>query len=152
MFLDPDTYEVTVTIGGFAPRAHELLISEDHTQAFVPIYGDGIHGDNPNPGHLIAVIDLIQKRHVGDFSVSPYFAPHGMRWGSDGWLYCICENSGVVLEMDAHSGEIRHVVDVGSNKGHRIEILPDGSSSTLRRRKTHSSPFLMSGPGGGSRS
>jgi hypothetical protein len=69
LFLDPESYNVIASIKGFALRVHELLISEDHTRAFVPIYGDGIHGNNPNPGHLIAVIDLIQKRHIGDFSV-----------------------------------------------------------------------------------
>jgi len=90
LFLDPESYNVIASIKGFALRVHELLISEDHTRAFVPIYGDGIHGNNPNPGHLIAVIDLIQKRHIGDFSVAPYEAPHGMRWGSRGQLYCIC--------------------------------------------------------------
>ena len=127
LFLDPTTYVVTRSLDGFASRVHELLISEDHTKAFVPIYGDGIHGENPHPGHLIAVIDLKDKRHIGDFSTSPYEAPHCMRWGSERRLYCICENSGVVLEMNANTGAIEHVLEVGSNKGHRIEVLPDGS-------------------------
>jgi DNA-binding beta-propeller fold protein YncE len=127
LFLDPESYNVIASIKGFALRVHELLISEDHTRAFVPIYGDGIHGNNPNPGHLIAVIDLIRKRHIGDFSVAPYEAPHGMRWGSRGQLYCICENSGVVVEMNPDTGVIVQVLEVGSNKGHRIEVLPDGS-------------------------
>jgi len=127
LFLDPTTYDVTRSLDGFASRLHELLISEDHKKAFIPIYGDGIHGDNPHPGHLIAVIDLKDKRHIGDFSTSPYEAPHTMRWGSERRLYCICENSGVVLEMNADTGAIEHVLEVGSNKGHRLEVLPDGS-------------------------
>src|ERR1700685_3157557 len=88
LFLDPENYTVIAALGGFAPRVHELLIAQDHTTAFVPIYGDGIHGDNPNPGHLIAVIDLKQRRHLGDFSVSPYEAPHRIRWGSAKRLLC----------------------------------------------------------------
>ena len=127
LFLDPVTYEVNMSIKGFAPNVHELLVSEDHTRAYVPIYGDGIHGKNPNPGHLIAVIDLLKQRHLSDFSVDPYRAPHGMRWGSDGQLYCVCENSGVVLELDAQTGVIQQVLGVDSNKAHRIEITPDGS-------------------------
>lgn len=127
LFLDPVTFEVTKVIRNLAKNVHELLVSEDHTRAYVPIYGDGIHGKNPDPGHLIAVIDLQQQRHMGDFSVDPYRAPHGMRWGSAGQLYCICENSGVVLEIEAHTGAIEQVMGVGSTKGHRIEITPDGS-------------------------
>ena len=127
LFLDPVTYETVLTLTGFAPRVHELAVSSDHKTAFVPIYGDGKHGDNPNPGHLIAVFDLKARRHVGDLSTSPYLAPHGVRWGPGGQLYCVCENSGVVLEMDAKTGEHHHVIAVGSKKAHRIEVLPDGS-------------------------
>ena len=126
LFLNPETYQTETTLDGFAPRVHELAISPDHQSAYVPIYGDGIHGDNPHPGHLIAVFDLAARRHTGDISTAPYLAPHGLRWGPQGQLYCVCENSGVVLEMDA-AGAIRHVIDLGSRNAHRIEVMPDGS-------------------------
>ena len=127
LFLNPDSYETVLTLDGFAPRVHELLVAPDRGIAYVPIYGDGIHGKNPHPGHLIALFDLKARRHMGDFSTYPHLAPHGLRWGPQGQLYCVCENSGVVLEMDAKTGAIGHVIKVGSNKAHRIEVLPDGS-------------------------
>ena len=127
LFLDPDSYETILTLEGFAPRVHELLIAPDRAIAYVPIYGDGIHGKNPHPGHLIALFDLKARRHMGDFSTYPHVAPHGLRWGRAGQLYCVCENSGVVLEMDAATGAIEHVIEIGSNKAHRIEVLPDGA-------------------------
>jgi DNA-binding beta-propeller fold protein YncE len=127
LFLDPKTYATTLTLDAFAPRVHELAISPDHKTAYVPIYGDGIHGKNPHPGHLIALFDLGARRHAGDFSTYPYLAPHGLRWGPQGQLYCVCENSGVVLEMDSGTGGIKHVIEVGSDKAHRIEVTPDGS-------------------------
>ena len=127
LFLDPLTYDTVLTLGGFAPRVHEVAVSPDRRTAFVPIYGNGKHGDNPDPGHLIAVFDLHARRHLGDISTAPYLAPHGLRWGPEGLLYCVCENSGVVLELDAASWEIRHAIEVGSNKAHRMEVLPDGS-------------------------
>ena len=73
------------------------------------------------------MFDLVARRHAGDFSTYPYLAPHGLRWGPQGQLYCVCENSGVVLEMDAGTGSIEHVIEVGSDKAHRIEVTPDGS-------------------------
>ena len=127
LFLDPVTYDTELTLEGFAPRVHELLISPDHRFAYVPMYGDGIHGDNPHPGHLVGRFDLQERRHAGDFSTYPYLAPHGLRWGPQDQLYCVCENSGVVLEMDAGSGATEHVIEVGSDKAHRIAVLPDGS-------------------------
>jgi hypothetical protein len=78
--LDPRTYATTLTLDAFAPRVYELAISPDHKTAYVPIYGDGIHGNNPHPGHLIALFDLAAQRHAGDFSTYPYLAPHGLRW------------------------------------------------------------------------
>ncbi len=54
-FLDPESFETVEVLGGFAPKVHELAISPDHATAYAPIYGDGRHGNNPNPGHLIAV-------------------------------------------------------------------------------------------------
>jgi YVTN family beta-propeller protein len=127
LFLDPDSYDTVLTLDGFAPRVHELLVAPDRAMAYVPIYGDGIHGKNPHPGHLVALFDLKARRHMGDFSTYPHLAPHGLRWGPQGQLYCVCENSGVVLEMDPKTGAIGHVIEVGSNKAHRIEVLPDGS-------------------------
>jgi YVTN family beta-propeller protein len=127
LFLDPVTYATELTLDGFAPRVHELLISPDHRFAYVPMYGDGIHGDNPHPGHLVGRFDLQERRHAGDASTYPYLAPHGLRWGPEDQLYCVCENSGVVLEMDAGNGAIENVIEVGSDKAHRIAVLPDGS-------------------------
>jgi len=127
LFLDPVTLQTLDVLDGFAPRVHELAISPDRTTAFAPIYGDGRHGANPHPGHQIAAIDLATRGHTGDLSVTPYLAPHGLRWGPRGELYCVCENSGVVLELDAATGEHRAVIDVGSTNAHRIEVLPDGS-------------------------
>ena len=127
LFLSASTYETVLTLSGFAPRVHEVAVSPDRKTAFVPIYGDGKHGDNPNPGHLIAVFDLQARRHIGDISTAPYLAPHGLRWGPEGQLYCVCENSGVVLELDTQSWGISHVIEVGSNKAHRMEVLPDGT-------------------------
>jgi DNA-binding beta-propeller fold protein YncE len=126
LFLDAETLETTLTLDAFAPRVHELAISPDHRTAIVPIYGDGIHGKNPHPGHLIALFDLEKRRHKGDWSTYPYRAPHGLRWGPKGELYCVCENSGVVLEMDPADGDILDVIEVGSDKAHRIEVTPDG--------------------------
>ena len=127
LFLHPETFAVEQVLDGFVPRVHEVLVSGDHRTAYVPIYGDGIHGNNPRPGHHIAVIDLVARSYVRDINTAPHVAPHGLRWGPAGQLYCVCENSGVVLEIDPADGAISHVIPIGSDKAHRIEVLPDGT-------------------------
>src|SRR6201997_738973 len=100
LFLNPATYATEVTIDGFPRTVHELLIMPEAGLAYVPIFGDGIHGRNPNPGHLVAVIDLIKRAHVRDNNMRPYIAPHTMRRGPDGLVYISCENSAIVAVID----------------------------------------------------
>ncbi|MGB6747137.1 MAG: hypothetical protein WBE51_03905, partial [Xanthobacteraceae bacterium] len=47
LFLNPKTYETEVVIDGFAKTVHELLIVPETGMAYVPIFGDGVHGRNP---------------------------------------------------------------------------------------------------------
>ena len=49
-------------LDGFPRTVHELLVVPETGLAYVPIFGDGIHGRNPNPQHLLCVFDLEQAR------------------------------------------------------------------------------------------
>ena len=44
LFLNPVTYETEVVIDGLEKNVHELLVVPESSRAYVPIYGDGIHG------------------------------------------------------------------------------------------------------------
>ncbi len=61
LFLNPATYATEVVLDGFPRTVHELLVIPDTGLAYVPIFGDGIHGRNPNPGHLLCIIDLVNR-------------------------------------------------------------------------------------------
>jgi DNA-binding beta-propeller fold protein YncE len=126
LFLDPDTYATEVVIDGFPRTVHELLVMPEVGIAYVPIFGDGIHGRNPNPGHLIAVIDLAQRTHVHDIDLRPYIAPHTLRRGPDGLVYITCENSAVVAVIDPANHKVVEVINSGSTNGHRLVISSDG--------------------------
>jgi len=95
--------------------------------AYVPIFGDGIHGRNPNPGHLLCIIDLNRRAHVGDIDLRPYIAPHTLKLGPDGLIYITCENSAVVAVIDRTTHTVVDAIDSGSTNGHRLIISPDGT-------------------------
>ena len=76
LFLNPATYATEVAIDGFPRTVHELLVMPETGLAYVPIFGDGIHGRNPNPGHLIAVIDLTKRTHLRDIDLRPELYTH----------------------------------------------------------------------------
>jgi DNA-binding beta-propeller fold protein YncE len=126
IFIDPATYETTAVLDDFERVPHELLVLPERSVAYVPIFGDGIHGRNPNPGHLLSVVDLATQAHVGDIDLSPYVSPHSLQIGPDGLLYITCENSGVVALVDLQERVVAGVIETGSTNAHRLTFAPDG--------------------------
>ena len=126
LFLDPVSYETEVVLEDFSRTAHELLVVPETGLAYVPIFGDGVHGRNPNPGHLLCIIDLAKRAHVGDIDLRPLIAPHTLKLGPDGFIYITCENSAVVAVIDRASHKVVDAINSGSTNGHRLIISPDG--------------------------
>jgi YVTN family beta-propeller protein len=126
LFLDPSTYATEVVLGGFPRTVHELLVLPEASLAYVPIFGDGVHGRNPNPQHLVCIFDLARRAHVGDIDLRPLIAPHTLKLGPDGLIYVTCENSAAVAVIDPSSQKVVEAIDSGSTNGHRLIIAPDG--------------------------
>jgi DNA-binding beta-propeller fold protein YncE len=126
LFLNPTTYETEVVIDGFPPLVHELLAMPETGRAYVPIFGDGIHGRNPNPGHVVCVFDLHKRAHIDTIDLRPLSAPHTPKLGPDGLIYITCENSAAVAAIDRASNSVVATIDTGSTNGHRLIISPDG--------------------------
>jgi YVTN family beta-propeller protein len=126
LFLDPATYETQVVIDGFPRTVHELLVVPETGFAYVPIFGDGIHGRNPNPQHHLCVFDLGKRALVDTIDLRPYIAPHTLKLGLDGLIYITCENSAVVAVIDRKTNKVVDAIDSGSTNGHRLIVAPDG--------------------------
>jgi YVTN family beta-propeller protein len=126
LFLNPATYQTEVVLEGFPRTAHELLVIPETNLAYVPIFGDGIHGRNPNPGHLLCIFDLARRTHLGDIDLRPLIAPHTLKLGPDGLIYITCENSAAVAVIDRATHKVIDAIDSGSTNGHRLIISPDG--------------------------
>ncbi len=126
LFINPSTYETETVLEGFQRTVHELLVMPERGIAYVPIFGDGIHGRNPNPGHTLCVIDLIARKHLADIDLRPYIAPHTLRLAADGLIYVTCENSAVVAVIDPKTNKVIDAIQSGSTNGHRLCITNDG--------------------------
>ena len=131
-FFDPTTLrEVsTLTIAG---TPHELAISPDHKTAYVPDYGAGVYGRNPQPGHTIAVIDLASRKLLDTIDVSPHQAPHGLQVDANGMLYAACDASRKLLVIDPSKREVVAAIDTDGT-GHWIAVLPDGSKAYVANK------------------
>jgi YVTN family beta-propeller protein len=126
LFLDSATYATEVVIDGFPRTVHELLVVPETGFAYVPIFGDGIHGRNPNPQHHLCVFDLHKRALADTIDLRPYIAPHTLKLGPDGFIYITCENSAAVVVIDRETNKVVDAIESGSTNGHRLIIAPDG--------------------------
>jgi YVTN family beta-propeller protein len=131
-FFDPKTLSEIGTLQLEAPP-HELAISPDHKTAYVPLYGDGVYGNNPNPGHKIVAIDLTTRKVSGTIDVSPYQAPHGLQVDNNGTLYASCDLSRKLLVIDPKTLKIQTAIDTDGT-GHWSAVLPDGSKAYVANK------------------
>jgi len=123
LFLDPGDLSVRSAITGLPSRPHELLVLEAQRKAYVPIYGDGVHGDNPHPNHQVAVIDLDTRSLSGFIDTLPYVSPHTGRLGRDGRVYLCCENSATIIIIDPAQDKVVGHIKVPSDNVHRLTPL-----------------------------
>lgn len=131
-FFDPSTFkELSNFDGGVAP--HDVAISPDHKFAYIPIYGDGVYGRNPHPGHTIAIVDLTSHIAVGSIDVSPYQAPHGIQIDAAGTIYVTCDLSRKLLVIDPKKRSIEAAIDT-EGTGHWSAVLPDASKAYVANK------------------
>jgi YVTN family beta-propeller protein len=123
-FFDPTTFMERSAIK-VATKPHDFVLSADHKTAYVPLYGDGIYGRNPNPGHEVAIVDIEKRALVGTIDVSPYRAPHGIQIDARGTLYVASDLDRKLLVIDPKARKVTHAIDTEGTT-HWIGILPDG--------------------------
>lgn len=120
-------------------KPDELAISPDHKTAYVSVYGDGVYGNNPHPGHTVAIFDLVSQKMVGSIDVSPYRAPHGLQVDREGMLYVACDQNRKVLILKPKKRSIEAAIDV-EGTGHWIALLPDASKLYVANKDDR--PFI----------
>jgi YVTN family beta-propeller protein len=131
-FYDPSTFkEISNLEVGVAP--HDVAISPDHKTAYIPVYGDGVYGRNPHPGHTIAIIDLASRKVSGTIDVSPYQAPHGIQIDNAGKIYVTCDLSRKLLVIDPEKRSIEAALDT-EGTGHWSAVLPDASKAYVANK------------------
>ena len=131
-FFDPVTLKEIASLE-VSVNPHDLAISPDHKTAYVPIYGDGVYGRNPYPGHEIAIIDLTSHKLAGTIDISPYIAPHGIQIDRSGFIYVTCDLSRKLLVSDPKARVVKDAIDT-EGTGHWVAVLPDGSKAYVANK------------------
>jgi DNA-binding beta-propeller fold protein YncE len=125
-FYDADIKEMKV-LDGPEPCVHELALAPDRKRAFIPLYGNGIYGNNPVPNNKVLVIDLARQEIADLIDLGEYVAPHGMAATRDGKLWVTCDIPNKLICLDPDTRKIEAVYDNPSKGGHIVELLADES-------------------------
>ncbi|HET7610105.1 MAG TPA: YncE family protein [Gammaproteobacteria bacterium] len=118
---------------------HDFALSADHRLAYVPIYGPGIYGRNPEPGHELYVLDLAEQKVASVIDLAPYRSPHGVQIDANGMLYLTAELDRKILVVDPKAGRIVDTI-AHEGSGHWVAVLPDGSKAYVANK--NDKPFL----------
>jgi YVTN family beta-propeller protein len=124
-FLDPGTMQERSNLK-LPANPHDFVFSADHKLAYVPIYGSGVYGRNPDPQHHLYVLDLAKRSVARVIDLSPYKSPHGIQIAPDGTLWVTAELDRKIVHVDPVRGRVIEALDV-EGAAHWMAILPDGS-------------------------
>jgi hypothetical protein len=127
-FFDPATQKERSAFPTGQGAAHDLAISPDLRTAYIPVYGDGVYNNNPNPGQSILIVDLAGQKVTGTIDIAPHQAPHGIQIDGRGKLYVVCDISKKLLVIDPAARKIESVIDV-EGTAHWVAVLPDASKA-----------------------
>src|SRR4029078_10918641 len=104
---------------------HELAITHDHKLAFVPLYGDGIYGNNKKPNNKVLVIDLERQELADIIPLGEHVAPHGMVAGRDGKLWVVCDIPNKLLRIDPARRAVAVAYECPAKGPHIVVLTPD---------------------------
>jgi YVTN family beta-propeller protein len=124
-FVDPVSYKERSAFK-VATNPHDFALTADRKTAYVPLYGDGVYGRNPNPGHEVVIVDVEAAKMIGSIDVAPYRAPHGIQIDANGTLYVCSDLDRKLLVIDSKARKVTHTIDT-EGTSHWIGILPDDS-------------------------
>jgi DNA-binding beta-propeller fold protein YncE len=126
-FYDPESLREIKSFPAPEPAAHELAISHDRRLAYVPLYGDGIYGNNRKPNNKVLAIDLEAQALADVFDLGEMMAPHGLVATSDGKLWVVADIPNKLLVVDPARRSIEATYDCPAKGAHQMALLPDES-------------------------
>lgn len=127
-FYDPVSLKEIKSFDAPEPAIHELAISPDRRMAYMPLYGDGIYGNNKKPNNKIVAIDIAAKALVDVFELGAEFmGPHGMVMSSAGDLWVVCDIPSKMIRVRPEKRSIEAVYDTPGRGPHVLTMLPDES-------------------------
>ncbi|HEX8201459.1 MAG TPA: hypothetical protein VF590_13320 [Isosphaeraceae bacterium] len=108
-------------------KPHELTLAADGKFAYVTLYGIDRYTEDAEGGHAIAVVDLEERKKVGEIDLGRHHRPHGIERGRSGRLYVTCDRppSLLVIDQSVDAAEVVSPIALTQELPHMVAVTPD---------------------------
>jgi len=125
--IDPAAGSQLATVPEGGITGHEVAASPDGRTAYVPMYGNSGVGKPGTDGRNMVVIDIAERKVIGNLDFGHGVRPHCAVFGpKDGLLYVTTELDHAVTIIDPHTLKIVGSVPTGQKESHMLAISHDG--------------------------
>jgi DNA-binding beta-propeller fold protein YncE len=125
--IDPKADQQIATVPEGDITGHEVIASPDGRTAYVPIYGNSGVGKPGTDGTHMVVIDLAERKVVGNVDWGHGVRPHCPKFGpKDGLLYVTTELDQSVSIVDPRTLKIVGSIPTGQPESHMLALSNDG--------------------------
>ena len=125
--IDPVAGKMVATVDEDGVTGHEVAVSSDGKQAFVPIFGNSGVGKPGTDGSVIRVVDIASRKVVNTLDFGRGVRPHCAVMGpKDGLLYVTTELENSITVIDPSTMKIVGTVPTGQPESHMLAISSNG--------------------------
>lgn len=115
---------LTIDVG---PNPHEMAMTADRRRVFITNNGVMRWMEDADGGNTVSIIDLVQRKKVGEISTGQFRRPHGIALDPlSGYLAVTCEKPDKLLIIDTFNNIILRSYDTGGSTSHNV-VLDNGA-------------------------
>jgi YVTN family beta-propeller protein len=125
-FYDYDTLKLRARVQ-VNRHPHEFVVSHDRRFAYTADYGE-LNVETPGRGgNTVSIIDLVERKKVGEIDLGEFRRPHGIVLDRQGRIFVTCEYNSELVVADAKSRKVLRHRPTGGKITHMIAVTPDGN-------------------------
>jgi DNA-binding beta-propeller fold protein YncE len=106
-------------------KPHEMAMTQDRRFALVTNYGVDSYTDKEEGGNTISIIDLVERKLVGEIGLGRFRRPHGIERGRSGRFYVTTDSPPALLVVDGERRQVAASFDVRQLLPHMVAISND---------------------------
>jgi len=125
-FYDYDTLKLLARVP-VNRYPHEFVVSPDTRFAYTADYGEPNVETAGRGGNTVSIVDLQQRKKVGEINLGKFRRPHGIAIDRKGRVFVACEYDSELLALDPTTRTVLRRRPTGGQTTHMIAVTPDGN-------------------------